>query len=131
VFDAENKVITYRDYVDISIAVSSPSGLVVPVLRNCEDMSFAGVESAIGQLGAKAKNGQISMEDMTGGNFTISNGGVFGSLMGTPIINGAQSSILGMHGIFKRPIVVDGKVEIRPMMYVPIPTASNLFFFHL
>jgi len=119
-FDLENKAIVYRDYVDISVAVATPTGLVVPVLRNCESLSFAGVEGAIGDLGKRARAGQIAMEDMVGGTFTISNGGVYGSLFGTPILNPPQSAILGMHGIFKRPVVVDGKVEIRPMMYVAL-----------
>lgn len=119
-FDIENKCITYRDYVDISVAVATPTGLVTPVLRNCENMSFAGVESGIVALGKKARDGKIAMEDMVGGTFTISNGGVYGSLMGTPILNPPQSAVLGMHGIFKRPVVVDNKVEIRPMMYVAL-----------
>lgn len=119
-FDIEKKCITYRDYVDISVAVATPTGLVVPVLRNCEQMSFAGVESAIADLGKRARAGQIAMEDMVGGTFTISNGGVYGSLFGTPILNPPQSAILGMHGIFKRPVVVDGEIQIRPMMYVAL-----------
>eukprot|EP01104_Vermistella_antarctica_P000559 TRINITY_DN10712_c0_g1_i1.p1 TRINITY_DN10712_c0_g1~~TRINITY_DN10712_c0_g1_i1.p1 ORF type:complete len:462 (+),score=82.20 TRINITY_DN10712_c0_g1_i1:49-1434(+) len=112
--------IVYRDYVDISVAVATPKGLVVPVLRNCENMSFADVERNIGELGARARKGQIAMEDMAGGTFTISNGGVYGSLMGTPIINPPQSSILGMHGINKRPVAIGDKVEIRPMMYLAL-----------
>lgn len=112
--------LVYRDYIDISVAVATPSGLVVPVLRNCENMSFADVEKNIVGLGKKARDGQLSIEDMTGGTFTISNGGVYGSLYGTPIINQPQSAILGMHGIFNRPVAIDGKVEIRPMMYVAL-----------
>jgi len=112
--------IVYRDYVDISVAVATPKGLVVPVLRNVEKMSYADIERTISEFGEKAKKGAISIEDMDGGTFTISNGGVFGSLFGTPIINPPQSAILGMHGIFERPIAVNGKIEIRPMMYVAL-----------
>lgn len=104
--------IVYRDYVDISVAVATPKGLVVPVLRNVESMNYADIELAIGALGEKAKRNAIAVEDMDGGTFTISNGGVFGSLMGTPIINPPQSAILGMHGIFDRPIAVKGQVII-------------------
>ena len=116
----EGNELVYHDYVDVSVAVSTPTGLVVPVLRNTEAMSFAAVESAIAALGAKARKGAISLEDMTGGTFTISNGGVYGSLFGTPILNPPQSGILGMHGIFKRPVCVGDKVEVRPMMYVAL-----------
>ena len=116
----EGTELVYHEYVDISVAVSTPTGLVVPVLRNTETMSFAQVEAAIAALGAKARKGQISLEDMTGGTFTISNGGVYGSLFGTPILNPPQSGILGMHGIFKRPVCVNDKVEVRPMMYVAL-----------
>lgn len=112
--------IVYRDYVDISVAVATPTGLVVPVLRNVHNMGFHDIEAAIGALGKKARDGQIAIEDMVGGNFTISNGGVYGSLMGTPIINPPQSAILGMHGIFKRPVAIGDKVEVRPMMYVAL-----------
>jgi len=112
--------IVYRDYYDISVAVATPRGLVVPVLRNCDQKSFADIEKELGALGTKARNDQISIEDMTGGTFTISNGGVYGSLMGTPIINPPQSAILGMHGINKRPVVVNEKIEIRPMMYLAL-----------
>ena len=110
----------YRNYVDISVAVASPTGLVVPVLRNCEDMSFADVEKTIGMYGRKAKDGSLSLEEMTGGTFTISNGGVFGSLFGTPIINIPQSAILGMHATKMRPMVVNGEVVARPMMYLAL-----------
>merc|ERR1712222_310232 len=110
----------YRDYVDISVAVATPKGLVVPVLRNVERMNYADVEKGIAELGKKAKNNQISIEDMDGGTFTISNGGVFGSLFGTPIINPPQSAILGMHGVFERPVVRNGQVVIRPMMYIAL-----------
>merc|ERR1712226_262789 len=112
--------IVYRDFVDISVAVATPKGLVVPVLRNCQDMSYADIEKGIAALGEKAKKNELSMEDMDGGTFTISNGGVFGSLFGTPIINPPQSAILGMHGTFERPVAINGKVEIRPMMYVAL-----------
>lgn len=115
----DNEII-YRDYVDISVAVASPKGLVVPVLRNVESMNFADIELAIAGLADKAKKGKIAVEDMDGGTFTISNGGIFGSLMGTPIINPPQSAILGMHGIFERPVAIKGQVVVRPMMYVAL-----------
>lgn len=104
--------IVYRDYVDISVAVATPKGLVVPVLRNVESKNFAEIEIALAGLGEKARRGAIAIEDMDGGTFTISNGGVFGSLLGTPIINPPQSAILGMHGIFERPIALKGQVII-------------------
>lgn len=116
---AEQEIV-YRDYVDISVAVATPKGLVVPVLRNVESKNFADIEIAIAALGEKAKRNAIAVEDMDGGTFTISNGGVFGSLLGTPIINPPQSAILGMHGIFERPVAIKGQVEIRPMMYVAL-----------
>merc|ERR1712136_584681 len=112
--------IVYRDYVDISVAVATPKGLVVPVLRNTETMNYADIEKGIAALGEKAKKNQLAVEDMDGGTFTISNGGVFGSLFGTPIINPPQSSILGMHGIFDRPVARNGQVVIRPMMFVAL-----------
>lgn len=112
--------IVYRDYIDISVAVATPKGLVVPVIRNVEQMNFADIEKAIHALGEKARLGSLAIEDMDGGTFTISNGGVFGSLYGTPIINPPQSAILGMHAIVDRPVVVKGKVEIKPMMYVAL-----------
>ncbi|KAI9481129.1 MAG: dihydrolipoyllysine-residue succinyltransferase E2 component [Benjaminiella poitrasii] len=112
--------IVYHDYVDMSVAVSTPKGLVTPVLRNVEDMGFVDIEKTIAELGKKARDNKITIEDMAGGTFTISNGGVFGSLMGTPIINLPQTAILGMHSIKERPIAVNGKVEIRPMMYVAL-----------
>ncbi|KAG7509045.1 dihydrolipoyllysine-residue succinyltransferase component of 2-oxoglutarate dehydrogenase complex, mitochondrial-like [Solea senegalensis] len=120
VIDDATKEIIYRDYVDISVAVATPKGLVVPVIRNVETMNFADIETAITALGEKARNNELAIEDMDGGTFTISNGGVFGSMFGTPIINPPQSAILGMHGIFDRPVVINGKVEIRPMMYVAL-----------
>ncbi|KAL9649225.1 hypothetical protein ABK040_004246 [Willaertia magna] len=112
--------IVYRDFVDISVAVATPTGLVVPVVRNCESKSIAQIEKDIAELGNKARKNQITMEDMQGGTFTISNGGVFGSLMGTPIINPPQSAILGMHATKNRPIAVGDQVVVRPMMYVAL-----------
>ncbi|MBP1163668.1 MULTISPECIES: 2-oxoglutarate dehydrogenase complex dihydrolipoyllysine-residue succinyltransferase [Chryseobacterium] len=106
------------DFCDISIAVSGPKGLMVPVLRNAENMSFAGVEANIKDLAVKVRDGKITVDEMTGGTFTITNGGTFGSMMSTPIINPPQSAILGMHNIIQRPVAVDGQVVIRPMMYV-------------
>ncbi|XP_061698958.1 dihydrolipoyllysine-residue succinyltransferase component of 2-oxoglutarate dehydrogenase complex, mitochondrial [Syngnathoides biaculeatus] len=120
VIDDTTKEIVYRDYVDISVAVATPKGLVVPVIRNVEEMNFADIEKTINMLGEKARKNELAVEDMDGGTFTISNGGVFGSMFGTPIINPPQSAILGMHGIFDRPVAVAGKVEIRPMMYVAL-----------
>jgi len=116
----DGQEILYRDYVDISVAVATPKGLVVPVLRNVGDMSYADIEKGIAALGQKAKNNELAVEDMDGGTFTISNGGVFGSLFGTPIINPPQSAILGMHGVFERPVVRQGQVVIRPMMYIAL-----------
>ena len=112
--------IVYHDYCDIGVAVGSPRGLVVPILRNVESMSFAGIESRIAEFGAKARDGTLSIDDMSGGTFTISNGGVFGSLLSTPILNPPQSGILGMHKTEERPVVVNGEVVIRPMMYVAL-----------
>ncbi len=109
-----------HDYCDISVAVSGPKGLMVPVVRNAEAMSFKDVETEIKRLAIRARDGQISVDEMTGGTFTISNGGVFGSMLSTPIINPPQSAILGMHNILQRPIAFDGKVEIHPMMYVAL-----------
>ena len=112
--------IVYRDYFDVSVAVSAPKGLVVPVLRDVDKMSFADVESTIASCGKKAREGTLSIDEMTGGTFTISNGGVFGSLNGTPIINPPQSAILGMHSIVKRPVVVGAEIVARPMMNVAL-----------
>lgn len=112
--------IVYHDYCDISIAVSTPKGLVVPVIRNAESLSLADIEKTVKSLAIKGRDGQLTMDDMTGGTFTISNGGVFGSLMSTPIINPPQSAILGMHKVQDRPMVIDGKIEIRPMMYLAV-----------
>ncbi|MFH7014067.1 2-oxoglutarate dehydrogenase complex dihydrolipoyllysine-residue succinyltransferase [Flavobacterium sp. FlaQc-52] len=108
------------DFCDISIAVSGPKGLMVPVVRNAENLTFRGIEADIKRLALRARDGQITVDDMTGGTFTITNGGVFGSMLSTPIINPPQSGILGMHNIIERPIAVNGKVEIHPMMYVAL-----------
>jgi 2-oxoglutarate dehydrogenase E2 component (dihydrolipoamide succinyltransferase) len=108
------------DYVDISVAVSSPKGLVVPVVRNAETLSLAGIEKEIKALAVKARDGKLSLDEMTGGTFTITNGGVFGSMLSTPIINPPQSAILGMHNIVERPIAVNGKVEVHPIMYLAL-----------
>ncbi|KPL67962.1 dihydrolipoamide succinyltransferase [Erythrobacter sp. SG61-1L] len=116
----EGDEIVYFDYVDISIAVSAPNGLVVPVVRDVDQLSFAGIEKAIAEYGAKAKDGTLTMEDMKGGTFTISNGGVFGGLMSTPIINPPQSAVLGLHRIEDRPVVRNGEIVIRPMMYIAL-----------
>lgn len=116
----EGNEIVYRDYCDISVAVATPKGLVVPVLRNVERMNFADIEKNIAQLGEKAKNNSLTMADMDGGTFTISNGGVFGSLFGTPIINPPQSAILGMHATNDRPVALNGQVVIRPVMVVAL-----------
>jgi 2-oxoglutarate dehydrogenase E2 component (dihydrolipoamide succinyltransferase) len=112
--------IVYHDYVDLSVAVSAPNGLVVPVVRNVDRLSFAEIEKAIGDLGARAKAGTLTMEDMKGGTFTISNGGIFGGLMSTPIINPPQSAVLGLHRIEDRPVVRDGQIVARPMMYLAL-----------
>ncbi len=112
--------IVYFDYVDISVAVSAPNGLVVPVVRDVDKMSFAGIEKAIADYGKKARDGTLTMADMAGGTFTISNGGVFGGLMSTPIINPPQSAVLGLHRIEDRPVVRDGQIVIRPMMYIAL-----------
>ena len=113
------EMISY-DFCDISIAVSGPKGLMVPVIRNAQELTFKGVESEVKRLAIRARDGQITIDEMTGGTFTISNGGVFGSMMSTPIINPPQSGILGMHNIIERPVAINGKVEIRPMMYVAL-----------
>jgi 2-oxoglutarate dehydrogenase E2 component (dihydrolipoamide succinyltransferase) len=116
--DGEN--IIYHDYCDISIAVSAPKGLVVPVIRNAESLSMAGIEAKVVELATKAKDNKLTIEEMTGGTFTITNGGIFGSMMSTPIINIPQSAILGMHNILERPMAVNGQVVIRPMMYLAL-----------
>lgn len=112
--------LVFHDYCDISIAVSTPKGLVVPVIRNAESLSLAEIEKSVKALAIKGRDGLLTMDDMSGGTFTISNGGVFGSLMSTPIINPPQSAILGMHKVQDRPMVIDGKIEVRPMMYVAL-----------
>jgi len=117
----EGDEIVYRDYVDISIAVATPKGLVVPVLRGADGLSFAGIEKSLAALGKKARDGTISIDDMAGGTFTISNGGVYGSMMSTPIINPPQSAILGMHNITQRAVVMpNGEIKARPMMYLAL-----------
>jgi 2-oxoglutarate dehydrogenase E2 component (dihydrolipoamide succinyltransferase) len=116
----EGDEIVYHDYLDVSVAVSSPKGLVVPVVRNADAMSFAEIEQAIAAFGKKAKDGTLGLDDMKGGTFTISNGGVFGSLLSTPIINPPQSAVLGMHRIEERPVVKDGQIVARPMMYLAL-----------
>ncbi|CAN8104971.1 unnamed protein product [Discula destructiva] len=112
--------IVFRDYVDVSVAVATEKGLVTPVVRNAEKLDMVGIEKGIAELGKKARDGKLTLEDMAGGTFTISNGGVFGSLMGTPIINLPQTAVLGLHAIKDRAVVVNGKVEARPMMYLAL-----------
>jgi len=116
----EGDSIVYRDYVDLSVAVATPKGLVTPVLRNAEAMGFLDIEKGIADLGKKARDGKLTIEDMAGGTFTISNGGVFGSLFGTPIINLPQAAVLGMHSIKDKPVVVNGQIVIRPIMVVAL-----------
>ena len=112
--------VIYKNYYDLSIAVGTDKGLVVPVLRDCDELSLGGIEKGISALGQKARDGALSMDDMMGGTFTISNGGVYGSLMSSPILNPPQSGILGMHTIQKRPVVVNDEIVIRPMMYLAL-----------
>ena len=116
----EGEEIVYHDYVDVSVAVSAPNGLVVPVIRNADRLSFADIEKTIADFGRRAKDGSLKMEEMQGGTFTISNGGVFGSLLSTPIINPPQSAVLGMHRIEERPVVKNGQIVARPMMYLAL-----------
>jgi 2-oxoglutarate dehydrogenase E2 component (dihydrolipoamide succinyltransferase) len=116
----EGSDIIYHDYYDIGIAVSSERGLMVPILRDVDRQSFADIEGNIAALGEKARDGTMTMEELTGGTFTITNGGIFGSLLSTPILNPPQSGILGMHAIQERPMAVDGEVVVRPMMYVAL-----------
>ncbi|CAK9780931.1 dihydrolipoamide succinyltransferase [Cutaneotrichosporon oleaginosum] len=116
----EDDTIVYRDYVDLSVAVATPKGLVTPVVRNAESMGLVDIERAIADLGRKARDGKLTIEDMAGGSFTISNGGVFGSLYGTPIINLPQCAVLGMHSIKEKPVVVNGQIVIRPIMVVAL-----------
>jgi 2-oxoglutarate dehydrogenase E2 component (dihydrolipoamide succinyltransferase) len=116
----DGEEIVYNKYCDIGIAVSAPKGLMVPILRNAEQMSLAQIEGGIKELAVKARDGKLTIQDMEGGTFTITNGGVFGSMMSTPIINPPQSAILGMHNVVDRPMAVNGQVVIRPMMYVAL-----------
>ena len=116
----EDSDIIYHDYYDIGIAVSSDRGLMVPILRDVDRQSFAEIEGNIAALAEKARDGTMTMEDLTGGTFTITNGGIFGSLLSTPILNPPQSAILGMHAIQERPMAIDGEVLVRPMMYVAL-----------
>ncbi|PWE27901.1 dihydrolipoamide succinyltransferase [Pararhodobacter marinus] len=118
--EIDGQEIVYKNYVHMGVAVGTPSGLVVPVVRDADQMSFAGIEKKIGELGLRARDGKLSMAEMQGGSFTISNGGVYGSLMSSPILNPPQSGILGMHKIQDRPVVVDGQIVIRPMMYLAL-----------
>ena len=116
----DGKELVFHDYCDIGVAVGSPRGLVVPILRNVEAMTFADIERGISDFGTRAGNGTLTIEEMTGGTFTISNGGVFGSLLSTPILNPPQSAILGMHKTQERPMVENGEIVIRPMMYLAL-----------
>ena len=118
--EIEGDELVYKNYYDIGVAVGTPQGLVVPVLRDADVLSFGEIEKGIGDLGRKARDGKLSIADLTGGTFTISNGGVYGSLMSTPILNPPQSAILGMHKIQQRPMVVGGEVKVRPMMYLAV-----------
>jgi 2-oxoglutarate dehydrogenase E2 component (dihydrolipoamide succinyltransferase) len=118
--EIEGDEIIYKNFVHMGIAVGGPSGLVVPVLRNADDLSFAAIEKSIGDFGKRARDGALKLDELTGGSFTITNGGIYGSLMSTPILNPPQSGILGMHKIQERPMVVGGKVEVRPMMYLAL-----------
>ncbi len=116
----DDKSLIYHDYVDISFAVSTPTGLVVPPIHNIESLGFADIEKNLKDLAGRARDNKLSMEEMSGGTFTITNGGVFGSMLSTPIINQPQSAILGMHNIIQRPVAVNGEVVIRPMMYLAL-----------
>ena len=116
----DEEYIIYKKYVNMGVAVGTDNGLVVPVLKNADTMSFSGIEKEINRMGLLARDGKLSMDDMTGGTFTISNGGIYGSLMSSPILNSPESGILGMHKIQERPMVIDGKIEIRPMMYLAL-----------
>ena len=118
--EIQDEEIVYKNYYNISIAVGTDRGLVVPVLRETDQMSFADIEQNIGELGQKARDGKITIEDLQGGTFTITNGGIYGSMLSTPILNPPQSAVLGMHNIIQRPVIVDGKVEVRPIMYLAL-----------
>ena len=116
----DDNELVYHDYADISIAISTPNGLVVPPVKNVESLNFAEIELEIKRLAGRARSGELTLEEMQGGTFAITNGGVFGSLLSTPIVNAPQSAILGMHGIFNRPMAINGEVKIRPMMYLAL-----------
>ena len=116
----DGEEIVYKNYYDIAMAVSTPTGLMVPVVRDCDVKSFAEIEGSLAALAKKGREGKLTMDEMTGGTFTITNGGVFGSLLSTPILNRPQSAILGLHKIQERPMAIDGKVEVRPMMYLAL-----------
>ena len=118
--EIEGEDLVYKNYYDIGVAVGTPNGLVVPVVRDADQLNFADIEKKIGDLGKRARDGKLSMDDLTGGTFTITNGGIYGSLMSTPILNPPQSGILGMHAIKERAVVINGKVEARPMMYLAL-----------
>lgn len=118
--EIDGQDVIYKHFYDIGVAVGSPQGLVVPIVRNADQLSFAGIEQTIANLGKKARDGKLTVEDMTGGTFTISNGGVYGSLLSTPIINPPQTGILGLHKIQDRPVAINGEVKIRPMMYIAL-----------
>ena len=118
--EVEGQEIIYKNYYNISFAVGTDKGLVVPVLRNADELSFADIEKNIKSLSEKAKNGNLTIEDLQGGTFTISNGGVYGSMLSTPILNPPQSGVLGMHNIVERPVVVDGEIVVRPVMYLAL-----------
>ena len=118
--EIQNDEIVYKNYYNISIAVGTERGLVVPVLRETDEMSFADIEKNIGRLGEKARDGKITIDDLQGGTFTITNGGIYGSMLSTPILNPPQSAVLGMHNIIQRPVVVDVNVEVRPIMYLAL-----------
>jgi 2-oxoglutarate dehydrogenase E2 component (dihydrolipoamide succinyltransferase) len=118
--EIQGEEIVYKNYYNISIAVGTDRGLVVPVLKNTDEMSFADIEKEIGDLGQKAREGKITIEDLQGGTFTITNGGIYGSMLSTPILNPPQSAVLGMHNIINRPVVIDGNIEVRPVMYLAL-----------
>ena len=118
--EIEGDDIVYKNYYDIGVAVGTPQGLVVPVVRDCDHKSISDIEKSITDFGRRARDGQLKIDEMQGGTFTITNGGIYGSLMSTPILNAPQSGILGMHKIQERPMVVGGKIEVRPMMYLAL-----------
>ena len=118
--EIDGEELVYKHYYDIGMAVSTPSGLMVPVVRDCDVKSFAEIEASLAALAKKGRDGKLSIDEMTGGTFTMTNGGVFGSLLSAPILNRPQSAILGLHKIQQRPMAVDGKVEVRPMMYLAL-----------